>query len=115
MYLGGALRAASRAGATATFTFTGRQVAWIAARGLGRGSARVSVDGTVVATLSTWSSTLLPRRAVYTSAWVASGTHRITIRVSGTSGHPRVDVDGFAFVEPATLLPVPVSTPPPAP
>ena len=115
MYLGGALRSASRAGATATFTFTGRQVAWIAAKGPGSGSARISVDGTAVAAVSLWSSTLLPRRLAYTSAWVSSRTHRITIRVSGTAGHPRIDVDGYAFVEPATLSPVPTATPEPAP
>jgi hypothetical protein len=32
---------------------------------------------------------------LFTRNWAVVGNHRITIRVSGTAGHPRVDVDGF--------------------
>ena len=104
--LGGASKSSRAAGATASYTFTGSQVAWIAPRGPTRGSARVSIDGRVVATVSLYSSALLPRRAVFTYAWSSAGRHRITIRVSGTAGHPRVDVDGFAVVDDASAYPV---------
>jgi len=43
---------------------------------------------------------------MFTYAWSSAGTHRITIRVSGTAGHPRVDVDGFAVVDDASAYPV---------
>ena len=98
-YLGGALRRSRVTGATASYAFTGSQVAWIAARGPTRGSARVYVDGKLVATVKLYSRTVQPRRAVYTHSWATAGRHRITIRVSGTAGHPRVDVDGFAVID----------------
>ena len=49
---------------------------------------------------------MLPRRAVFTYAWKKVGRHRITVRVSGTAGHSRVDVDGFAVVDAASAYPV---------
>ncbi len=97
-YLDGAVRQSRVTGATASYTFTGSQVAWIAALAPTRGSARVYVDGRHVATVNLYSRTLQTQRAVYTYSWATAGRHRITIRVSGTAGHPRVDVDGFAVV-----------------
>ena len=105
-YLGGALKRSRVPGATASYSFTGSQVAWIAARGPTRGSARVYVDGRYVATVKLYSRTVRTRRAVYTYSWATAGRHRITIRVSGTAGHPRVDVDGFAVVDSASAYPV---------
>jgi hypothetical protein len=43
---------------------------------------------------------------VFVSAWMSSDSHRIRVRVSGTAGHPRVDLDGFVIVERATLADV---------
>ena len=106
VHLDGGSKSAGAAGATASFTFTGSQVAWIAPRGPTLGSARISIDGRAVATVSLNSSTVLPRRVMFTYAWSSAGTHRITIRVSGTAGHPRVDVDGFAVVDDASAYPV---------
>jgi len=98
-YLDGAVRQSRVTGATASYTFTGSQVAWIAALAPTRGSARVYVDGRHVATVSLYSRTVQTQRAVYTYSWATDGRHRITIRVSGTAGRPRVDVDGFAVVD----------------
>jgi hypothetical protein len=97
-YLGGADRASKAAGATASYTFTANQVAWIAAKGPTRGSARISIDGVEVAAVSLWSATLQIRRVVYTRSWTSVGRHKITIRVAGTTRHPWVDIDGFAII-----------------
>src|SRR5207253_1223905 len=43
--LGGALETTSVAGATATFSFTGTDVAWVSTRGTDRGMAEVRIDG----------------------------------------------------------------------
>jgi hypothetical protein len=102
-HIGGAVKTARVAGKTASYVFTGSQVAWIAPRGATSGSARVYVDGQFVATRSLRSATLLPRQLVFTHAWTKVGRHRITIRVSGTG---RVDVDGFAVVDTASVYPV---------
>jgi hypothetical protein len=104
--LDGAIKSAGVRGKTATFTFTGSQVAWIAPRSPTRGSARILVDGKAVATVSTYSSTLQTRRAVFTYAWGSVGKHRITVRVLGTAGHSRVSIDGFAVVDSASAYPV---------
>ena len=100
-YLDGAVRQSRVTGATASYAFTGSQVAWIAALAPTRGSARVYVDGRHVATVKLYSGTVQTRRAVYTYSWATAGRHRITIRVSGTAGHARVDVDGFVVVDSA--------------
>ncbi len=103
VHLGGSVRTARTAGKTASYTFTGSQIAWIAPRGPTRGSARIYLDGKYTATVNLRSSTLLPRRLVFTHAWTTVGRHRITVRVSGTG---RVDIDGFALVDTASAYPV---------
>ncbi len=105
-YLGGAARWSRQAGATASWTFTGSQVAWVAKRGPAMGSARISIDGTAVATVSLYSATTQARRIVFTRTFSSAGTHRLTIRVLGTHGHPRINVDGFAVVDSASPYPV---------
>jgi hypothetical protein len=94
-YWGGKARYSKSAGARATFTFTGRSLAWIAAKGPTRGSARVYVNGTLVSTVNLNSSGTSTARIVFTKSWSSSATRTVQIRVTGTSGHPRVDVDGF--------------------
>lgn len=95
---GGALRFASTAGSSVTFSFTGRNVAWVAPKDSTRGQAQVFIDGatTAAATVNLNSSTALSRQVVYTKSWTTSAAHTLKIVVSGTSGHPRVDVDAFA-------------------
>jgi hypothetical protein len=103
VHLGGATRYARTAGKSARFSFTGSQVAWIAPRGPTRGSVRIYLDGRYAATVNVRSSTVLPRRLLFTHAWTKVGRHQITVRVSGTG---RVDVDGFAVVDAASAYPV---------
>jgi hypothetical protein len=72
-------------GATATFTFTGTQVAWISARCELCGIAHIILDGALVARVDTWKP--LPRPPTSEAMWVSpvlpDGSHTITIRVSG--------------------------------
>jgi hypothetical protein len=35
---------------------------------------------------------------VYQFNWSSAGTHKVKIVVSGTSGHPRVDLDAFVVL-----------------
>jgi hypothetical protein len=79
-------------------TFAGRAVAWVAAIGSTRGSARVLIDGVSVGTVNLHAATLRYRRIVFARSWATSGTHTITIVVSGTSGHPRVDLDALVVI-----------------
>ena len=105
-YLGSRARTSRAKGATATYTFTGSQIGWYAAKGPTRGSATVYLDGVAVATVSLHDSTVQAKRLVYSHAWPTVGRHRIVIRVLATSGHPWVDVDGFSVVDVASQYPV---------
>jgi beta-N-acetylhexosaminidase len=98
---GDGLASSTRAGATATFTFTGSSVSWVAVRGPARGSAAVYVDGTFAGKVSLHSTARHDRSVVFARSWSASGAHRIRVVNLGTSGHPRVDVDAFVALFPS--------------
>jgi hypothetical protein len=95
VYYGGSSRYASTAGRSATFSFTGSSVAWIAYKSTSRGSAQVWIDGVLKATVSLYSTTTTAKAQVYAFNWATSGAHTIRIVVVGTAGHPRVDIDAF--------------------
>jgi hypothetical protein len=94
----GATRHASDAGASASHTFTGTSIGWVAALGPGRGSAEVYVDGVYRSTVSLHSAEAARRQIVFVASWASQGPHTIEIVVLGTPGHPRVDVDAFVHL-----------------
>ena len=94
---GGAVHASGTPGSRATFTFSGRAVAWVAGRGPANGQAKVYVDKTLVTTVSLATATDDPRRIVFRRSWTTRGTHTIRIVVAGTAG-AIVDVDGFVVL-----------------
>ncbi|MGW3175733.1 N-acetylmuramoyl-L-alanine amidase [Streptomyces sp. NPDC001153] len=97
-YLGGYSYSSSSAGASMSWTFTGRSVAWIVSRASTSGQAYVYVDGTKVTTVDLKSSTTLYRQAIWTKTWSSSGKHTLKIVVVGTSGRPTVTTDGIATI-----------------
>ena len=97
-FMGGRVKSASAAGATATYSFTGRAVSIVSSTGPTRGSVDVLVDGKLKATVKLYASTLTTRKVVYRTSWATAGKHRIQLRVKGTAGHPRVDADAFVVV-----------------
>ncbi len=101
---GQSTRYASAAGASATYTFYGSSLGWVAPRGPGRGSARVYVDGVDVGAVSLLASTTQPRAIVFAANWTSSATHTLKIVVMGTAGHPRVDLDALVFLRGAEGL-----------
>ncbi len=99
---GGYVKYATAGGNKASFSFTGRNVAWVAPKSSARGLAEVWVDGAKVATVDLYSSSTLARRVVFTRAWDSVGTHTLEVRVLGTknslSSRTRVDVDAFVLL-----------------
>jgi serine protease AprX len=95
---GGYLEKSSTAGSTATYSFSGTSVAWVTTLYTSRGIAEVWLDGVRVATVDLYSSTLQTARVMWAGT-VASGSHTLQIRVTGTknaaSSGVRVDVDAF--------------------
>jgi hypothetical protein len=95
VYWGGVAKYASTAGARATFTSTGRAIAWVARKGPTRGKAEVLVNGTKVATVDLYASSYQNQRVVWSMSWSSAATRTVVIRVVGTSGRPRVDLDAI--------------------
>ncbi len=94
-YWGGAARRSSTAGARASLTFTGRHIAWVARTGPDRGKAGIFVNGTQVATVDLYSPTTRAQRVVWVGSWSTSVSRTVTIRVAGTTGRPRIDLDAL--------------------
>jgi probable HAF family extracellular repeat protein len=93
---GGHEKSATQAGATASITFTGKRIWWIATTDPSFGRARVSIDGNAVTTADLGPSFGGPRATAFVHAFAKVGTHTLKITVLGTGGRPRVDIDAFA-------------------
>jgi hypothetical protein len=93
----GQVEYATKANKTATFSFTGSQVAWVSTQGATRGSATVSLDGGTAKTVNTHKNST--KTAVIVSLRkTANGAHTFVVKLLGTAGHPRVDVDAFLVI-----------------
>jgi hypothetical protein len=94
---------ATAAGATSTFSFTGRSVAWVAVKATDRGRAEVFIDGVSAGIVNLYhtSTTAAARRVVFRHAFAAGGPHTIRVTVLGSkataSTGTRVDVDAFVI------------------
>jgi hypothetical protein len=97
-YLGGAANASQVAGSLVTFTFTGPSVAWVGPTGPTRGKAYVYLDGTLLTTVDTYSSSFVARRVLQT-IYTSNASHRVAIRVLGTSGRPWIAADAFFVMQ----------------
>jgi hypothetical protein len=62
------------------------------------GSAKVYLDGVYVKTVSLYATATKTRQLIYAVGWGSSAVHTISIRIVGTSGHPRIDLDGFTIL-----------------
>jgi hypothetical protein len=91
---GGYVDYATAAGKTATLSFSGTQVAWVSTEGSTRGSATVKLDSGTAKTISTHTTSVKSAHIV-DLVTAKAGSHKLVIKVLGTSGHPRVDVDAF--------------------
>ena len=92
---GGTARSSSTRGSTASYTFTGRSIAWVGLKSSNRGKAQIYVNGVLKSTIDLYSATTLKQRIVWSANYATSATRTLTIKVLGTTGRPRVDIDGF--------------------
>jgi hypothetical protein len=99
-YSGASAWYATAAGASATYSSTGlRSIAIVTTKAATRGSFKVYVDGVYKGTVSCYSTTTAFRQIVYQATWAAPGTHIVKIVLSGTAGHPRVEVVAFLILK----------------
>ena len=92
---GGALKVSSTTNASASFSFTGTNVAWVGTKATNRGQAYIYLDGVYKATVDLYSASTSARTVLASYSWPTSGTHTMKVVVVGTSGRPAVDVDAF--------------------
>jgi hypothetical protein len=98
-YGGDTVAYAKSAGASATFSFTGRKVSWNGPTGPTRGQAKVYVDGKYVKTVNLYRRSFDARSTLFRTGWKATGKHTLTIVVVGTKGHAMVAIDDFVVVK----------------
>jgi cytochrome c peroxidase len=98
-YSGGSATYAKAAGASASYTFTGRSIALVTTKAPTRGTVKVYVNGTYVATVDLYATTTKYRALAWQKTWSTSGTRTVKLVVVGTSGRPRVDLDAFAVLK----------------
>jgi hypothetical protein len=98
-YAGGSARWTNRIGATATFTFTGRTVAWFGPSGPTRGRASVFVDGQLIKTVDLYARHFRPRTRLFATEFAEAGPHTLGIEVLATRGRPTVAVDQFIVTD----------------
>ena len=94
--LDGSLHQSDAAGASAVFEFVGRDIAWVAEKGPGKGSAKVYVDGDLIATINLQAGSDVARAIVFRKHWSTASSHRIRIVVEATG--PLVTLDAFAVL-----------------
>ncbi|MEI7745102.1 MAG: hypothetical protein WCK58_15300, partial [Chloroflexota bacterium] len=96
-YSGGSVRWASGAGASASYTFTGRGIGLVTSFASPRGAVKVYVDGVLKATVDCGSGTA-NRMVAWQKTWSTPGAHTLKVVVVGTPGRSRVDLDAFVVL-----------------
>jgi len=86
-YAGDRVRYATRTGASASITFTGKGIAWVGPVGPTRGTARIFIDGRAVARVDLRRSSFRARTVLFAKAFATAGTHTLKIVVT-SSGRP---------------------------
>lgn len=96
---GGSVSIASASGSRVSFQFKGQAVSWVGARGPQTGIARVTLDGTALGQLDTYSPYEQIQAEVFKATGLSNATHTLTIDVTGTHNATSTDslvvIDGF--------------------
>jgi hypothetical protein len=95
---GGSGKSATAPGASVSYTFTGRAVAWVTTLRPDAGAVQVWVDGVLSSTVDTHADATTYRRIVFSKAWTSYATHTIKLVVVGTADHPRAELDAFEVI-----------------
>jgi hypothetical protein len=98
-YAGRNARWTNETGATATFMFTGRTVAWFGPSGPTRGRANVFVDGEAAGSVNLYALRFRPKTQIFAMTFAEPGPHTLLIEVVATKGRPTVAIDQFVVTE----------------
>ena len=92
---GGSTRYATRRGASVRLTVAARHLAIVAPVSRTRGQAAVYVDGVYQGKISFYSTTGISRQVVWSKTFATDAVRTLELRLLGTAGRPRVDIDAF--------------------
>lgn len=95
---GGSAKASTAAGATVSYAFSGRAIAWVTTLRADAGEVQVWVDGALAATIDTYAAGTSYRQIVFSKAWSTYGSHTIKLVVVGTADRPRAELDAFEVI-----------------
>ena len=93
--LAGRAVSTATAGAWVRITFSGAGIALVGPKGPTRGSAEIWLDGVKVRTVSANAAASGTLWLLDALAVDPSRSHTLEVRVRGTVGHPRFDIDAF--------------------
>jgi hypothetical protein len=105
---GGSAAYSATPGAQASFTFTGPSVSWIGGRAPQTGVARVFLDGVFMAEVDTFSLTEEVRVPMFAATGLPSGSHTLTIEVTGRKNENYGSASGSTIVVDAFDVPAAV-------
>lgn len=92
-FIGGKARHTGTANRSVSLTFTGSRVAWLGRLTPQSGTAKVYINGSLMATVNLNSATNVDRKLVWSKSFGSVATRTLKIVVSGTAGHPDVILD----------------------
>lgn len=92
------MRVATATGATATYSFTGPAVAWLADRGPQLGSADVYLDGSKVGSVDLSANEAKYADLVFSRSGLSTGSHALEVKV--TSSGKSVNILAFGRISP---------------
>jgi hypothetical protein len=98
-YSGGSAKTSSTAGASATYTFTGRGIALVSTLSASRGTVRVYVDGVYQGRVDPSHAPTVFHGVAWQMTWSSSRTRTLKLIVDGTAGRPRFDLDALAVLK----------------
>ena len=103
---------------SASLTFTGSTVAYIARLTSSSGTSTIAIDGKTVATVNGYSATTQYQQSLFSTSNLSSGTHTITVSRTGqkdarSTGTSSI-IDAFVTLTPASAT-IPTPAPAPAP
>ena len=97
-YSGGTVKFATTPGASLSYAFNGRAIAWVTTRRATAGTVQVYVDGVLQATVDTYAASTTYRVVAFSKSWSSYGPHTIRLVVVGTASRPRADLDAFEVI-----------------
>jgi subtilisin family serine protease len=113
-YSGGSMKYTSTSGASATVSFTGTGLTWIARTGSQYGKAQVTLDGNAPIIVDLYGASAGYQTAVWNTGVLFYGTHTVKIAYTGrknpASTYTYIDVDAFDVYTDGSGSPVTTTT-----